>query len=145
MRAPMRDPPGHNRENRCPAPGSHPRDRAWVPHEGCHRNSIPWQDFAPRSEVVRTRRGIALLPPLKEALRARRIVKIKNGRLRERVGRATAGWMERIPIEFRRPPVVRSDNERNGAGAPRHGGGVEKRLARNRPLGALRKWNQMRF
>ena len=101
--------------------------------------------FAQLRDMGFKRRAIALLPTLNEALRARWIVKIENGRLRERVGRATARRMERIPIEFRRPAVMRSDNKRNGAGAPRHRGGVEKWLARNRPFDALCKWNQMCF
>src|SRR5207237_8584150 len=46
--------------------------------------------FAQLRNMGFKRRAIALLPTLNEALRARRIVKIENGRLRERVGRATA-------------------------------------------------------
>src|SRR5207244_9097188 len=42
--------------------------------------------FAQLRNMGFKRRAIALLPTLNEALRARRIVKIENGRLRERVG-----------------------------------------------------------
>ena len=79
-----------------------------------------------------------LLDLLEEALRARRIVEIENGSLREGVGRAAAGRMQRVAFDLNRTSIDRADHERQRAGPPRHGGRVVKRFARNRPFHAFR-------
>ena len=80
-----------------------------------------------------------------ETLRARRIVKIENRRLRENVRRAAARRMQRIPIDLGWSSVVSSDDQRDRAGSSWHCGGVKKRFAGDRPLRALGKRNQVHF
>src|SRR5262249_34989934 len=87
----------------------------------------------------------APLSLLNKTFRACRIVKIENRRLNERVSAASACWVQRFPFEFDRPAINRRGNQRNGAGAARHCGGVVKEFSRDRPLHIFRERNQMQL
>src|SRR6266704_5426918 len=89
--------------------------------------------------------AIGIFAAIHEASRARRIVKIENGGLRECLGGAGAGGMKRISLHLERPAVNGGCNQRNCAGAARHRRSVVKKFSGNRPLGALRERNEVHF
>ena len=80
-----------------------------------------------------------------KTFRARRIVKIENRRLDERVRRAAARRMQRIAFELDRPAINRRGDERNRAVAPRHRGRVVEGFSGNRPLHVFRERNEMQL
>src|SRR5438093_13406163 len=89
--------------------------------------------------------AIGIFAMIHESSRPRRIVKIENGGLRERVGGAGAGGMKRIALHLDRPAVNGGCDQRNCAGAARHRRGVVKKFSGNRRLRALRERSEVQF
>src|SRR5437899_11831019 len=87
--------------------------------------------------------AIGILAAIQEAPRPRRIVKIENGGLRERVGGAGAGGMKRIALHLDRPAVNGGCDQRNCAGAARHCRRVVKKFSWDRPLRAFGERDEM--
>ena len=80
-----------------------------------------------------------------KSLRARRIVKIENGGLREGVGRAAARRMQRIAFDLDRATIDSRRHQRQWLRCDAASQSHNRELSGDRPLDALRERNQMRF
>ena len=112
----------------------------------CEAVALLCQDrLANVGEISFERCAIAWLAVAKKPLRARRIIKIENGCLRESIGRPAAGGMQRIALELNRTSIDGRRDERNGARSTRHRSRIVEKFSGNRPLRAFRKRHEMRF